>query len=572
MTRSNILIAMVLGLLTVAALVASAPQIGLTWDEPAYIAASESYVAWLDRLWHAPGYALSPRGVRAYWDINHEHPPLDKLWSGLVWSLARHAFDDLTAHRLGNILLVGGLVALLYLTVAASFGQRAGLAAAAALVTLPRFFFHAHLAALDVPAAVAVFGVTALFWHTRGRPGLGWDLLLGAAWGAALALKINAVFVLPTLLLWLLLFDRRPRLVGRLLVAGLVGPPLFVALWPWLYHETAARLVAYVRFITVDHWEIGQYYLGEWHMPPPWHFPFVMLVAVTPTALLVLAALGVVRAANERRTTDDQSAERAAGLKRARQTGVAEAFVVGRSSLVFLWALSAAVPLLALAIGQTKVYDNERLFMPVFPFLAALAGVGLDWAIGGVARTAHGRRLRFALPALLFAPHLLVSAALYPHLLSYYAEGVGGLPGARRLGLETTYWCEVYAEALPYINANAPPGAVVWVEDWSHDVLHYYQLQGRLRKDLRIAWAEGAGSVLAGKGAEGQRADIDEADVAIVAYRETGLAIHPEILRWTAGRRPVLRVERLGVPLVEVYRRDAEMSAATHASAPERER
>ncbi|MEN9934720.1 MAG: hypothetical protein RLZZ387_1299 [Chloroflexota bacterium] len=528
----HLLVALLAAALTAGVLVATAPSIGLTWDEPAYIAASESYVQWLERLWSAPGYALSPQGVRAYWDINHEHPPLDKVWSGLVWSGARHVLDDLTAHRLGNILLAAALAGVLYLTVARSFGVAAGLGAVAALFTMPRFFFHAHLAALDVPAAAAVFAVTALFWHTRGRGGIGWDLLLGLTWGAALATKINALFVLPTLFVWLLLFDRRLRLVARLAIAGAVGLPLFVLLWPWLYHDTWERLVGYVRFITVDHWEIGQYYLGAWHMPPPWHFAPVMLVAVTPLALLLLAGLGLVRGAR------------------------------GRSSLVLLWALSVLVPLLALAIGQTKVYDNERLFMPVFPFLAALAGMGLGWLTRGVAAAVRrAGQPSLAAPAAglvaaaLFVPHIASATVLAPHLLSYYSEGVGGLPGAVRLRLETTYWCETYAAALPAINERARPGDVVWAEPWSHDVLLYYQLQGRLRPDVRVAMTPGSGTLLAARGAEGVHAEIGEADFVIVSYRETGLTVHPQIIDWTGGREPVLRVERFGVPLVELYER-----------------
>lgn len=548
-------IALALALLTCALLTATAPQIGLTWDEPAYIAASEVYVAWLERLWNAPAYALSPQGIRTYWDINHEHPPLDKVWSGVVWSAARQFTDDLTAHRLGNILVVGALVALLYLSVARSYGPGAGLAAAATLLALPRFFFHAHLAALDVPAAAGVFAVTALFWHTRARPGFGWDPLLGVCWGAALATKINALFVLPTLLVWALLLRpahprvSRRRLVGRLAVAGAIGLPLFVALWPWLYHDTWERLDGYVRFITVDHWEIGQWYLGTWSMPPPWHFAFVMLLAATPLATLLLAgaglAAGLYDALRGRRTSEQATPG-------AREGG----------GPALLWALSALVPLLALAVGQTKVYDNERLFMPVLPFLAALAGVGLArllrMAWGALGRGAALLIRPFVVAALAlaaFVPQLATGAVLYPHLLSYYSEAVGGLPGAVRLGLETTYWCETYAAALPHINARARPGAVVWAEPWSHDVLLYYQLQGRLRPDVRVALTKGAGSILASKGAEGVPAEIDEADFVIVAYRETGLFVHPQIQRWVAGREPVLRVERFGVPLMELYER-----------------
>jgi hypothetical protein len=282
-------------------------------------------------------------------------------------------------------------------------------------------------------------------------------------------------------------------------------------------------------------------------MPPPWHFAFVMLLAATPLTTLALALLGVVGAWRGARR---EGGEGSAGPSFASW------------SLARLWALSVLVPLLALAIGQTKVYDNERLFMPVFPFLAALSGVGLAWLVRTVAGRMHEgarrgwrRAAAGVVVAAAFAPQLVAGVLLYPHLLSYYSEAVGGLPGAVRLGLETTYWCETYVAALDHINASAPEGAVVWAEDWSHDVLLYYQLHGRLRPDLRVAMAEYAGSILASKGAEGVRADIGDADFAIVAYRETGLAVHPEIRAWIAGREPALRVERFGVPLVEVYRR-----------------
>ena len=533
-------IALFLAVLTVVLLFITEPQIGLTWDEPVYLMAARSYAGWFEHLATDPGDALQPGTIKRFWEINHEHPPLDKIWSGMVWMGARQFLDDLPAQRLGNMILVAIAVGALYTAVASSFGVWAGIASAVALISLPRFFFHAHLAALDVPAAVAFFLVTMLFWHTRHRSSVAWDVALGVAWGAALATKINALFVLPMLFLWTLAFARQAFLVRRLFIAGIIGLPTFVGFWPWLYHDTVARLIAYIRFITVDHWEIGQWYFGEAYMPPPWHFPFVMLVAVTPLVILILAFAssirGVVALRSSRQMECDQGAQ------------------------IALWSLGVLVPLLALTTGRTMVYDNERLFMPSFLFVAALAGIGLDGLGRALRRALEQRALeRFTTPAValgcavLFAPHLTITAHMYPHLLSYYSEAVGGLRGATRLGLETTYWCETYARALPYINAHAPPGAVVWTEDWSHDVLLTYQFIGRLRPDVRVALAPGAGSLFSRYGLEGTLADISDADYVIVTYRQTGFAAHPKIERWMAGRQPVVRIERYGVPLMEVY-------------------
>jgi hypothetical protein len=383
-----------------------------------------------------------------------------------------------------------------------------------------------------VPAAVAVVAVTALYWETRDRPGLWWGVPLGIAWGLALATKINALFVPLTLLTWTLLFKRRVVLFGRLALMGIVGLPLSLALWPWLYSDLWGRLDAYIRWITVDHWKIGQWYLGRFYMPPPWHFSFVMTLAVVPLALTALYLTGIVRVVRQ----------------------------LWLRAFGGLLVLSALTPLLALAIGKSMVYDNDRLFMPALPFLAALAGLGFDWLTSGLqmvfsgfARPRAAQALALVAAGALFVPHLALAGSLYPHLLSYYSEGIGALPGAVRLGLETTYWCETYARALPYLNAHAPPGAVVWVQDWSHDVMFYYQLQDQLRDDLQITWPEEAASVFGPARAEGCPLAIDEADYVVLQHRQTG--IDGEIENCVRGRTPVYQINRQGVPLLDIYER-----------------
>ena len=139
-SQTDKLIALLLAVFTILVLIATAPQIGLTWDEPSYIVAAETYMPWYAELIAHPSYAHSSEGIARYWTTNHEHPPLSKVWSGFVWLGARHFFDDLTAHRLGNILIVGVLVSLLYLMIARPYGRMAGLVSAFALLTMPLLF------------------------------------------------------------------------------------------------------------------------------------------------------------------------------------------------------------------------------------------------------------------------------------------------------------------------------------------------------------------------------------------------------------------------------------------------
>jgi hypothetical protein len=132
---------------------------------------------------------------------------------------------------------------------------------------------------------------------------------------------------------------------------------------------------------------------------------------------------------------------------------------------------------------------------------------------------------------------------------------VGGLPGATKIGLETTYWCETYTEALPYINEHATIGDVVWVDPYSHDVMVYYQQTGRLRKDLQIAVPPYAGSIL-DPYANLVEMSYQEADIVVLQYRQTstayGGAAYP-ILLYADKRTPVVSVSHQGIPLIEVY-------------------
>jgi hypothetical protein len=259
-----------------------------------------------------------------------------------------------------------------------------------------------------------------------------------------------------------------------------------------------------------------------------------MVVAVLPLTVLLFFVVGGVRTWKEK---DHQG-------------------------LGVLFVINSLVPLLALSIGQSMVYDNERLFMPAFVFIAALAGIGVDWVLTGI-QTRLKRAVLAVLLAVLvvlavFLPHLLLAAPLYPHWLSYYSETVGGLPGATQIGLESTYWCETYTEALEYLNNNAQAGDTVWVDPWSHDVMVYYQMHGRLRHDVYISVPQYGASILAGGDAYLREVPYQKADFIVVHHRQTsyaeGGAAYP-IMEWLGDRGSDFNYSYQGIPLIDVYRR-----------------
>ena len=524
-------IAILLACVTTIILTATAPAIGLTTDEPAYIAGSDSYARWFWVLGKDPARAFKAATIETYWTVNHEHPPVEKIWSGLVWLVARHVFDELTANRIGPILLVGLLVALLYLMIAGTYGKAAGLFAAGALMSLPRFFFHAHLAALDVPVTVASFATTFLFWKTVARKGWAWGLLWGVVWGLTVAVKLNGVFIMIALVAWFLIFRRTWSVAYRLVLTGLVAVVTFFMVWPWLYFQTWTRLMDYVNF-HLHHYGIGQWYFGQFYMPPPWHCIFVVLWAVVPLTVMALFLAGVARAG------------------KGKQDG----------GLAWLLILSALVSISPFIFGKSLLYDNERLFMSVFPFLVALAGIGFGWLVACLRKLAE-RVKRPALAAsasailgiALLMPQCATMAALYPHLLSYYSEGVGGLPGATKLGLETTYWSETISAAIPYLNTHAKPGDVIWSED--NDVLRYYQMIGQLRQDVKFMDIKPTQSPLGQQG----YGNFQNADWYIFEYRQSQYGSEGEEgylpFRILETQTPVFEVRFEGVPLMKMYGR-----------------
>jgi hypothetical protein len=217
--------------------------------------------------------------------------------------------------------------------------------------------------------------------------------------------------------------------------------------------------------------------------------------------------------------------------------------------------------LLALAAGGSMVYDNQRLFMPAFEFIAALAGIGIDWVLQGLqswlkraGREALALPLAMILVLLVFVPHLVLAAPLYPQWPSYYSVTAGGLPGATQIGPETTYWCQTCAETLDYINANAESGDMVWVDPWSYDVMVSYQMLGRLRDDVDIYAPEKSASIVGGD-AYLRSSPYQQADFIVLQYRQTsyveGGAAY--IKDWLFKRPVAFSVSYQDIPLIEVF-------------------
>ena len=451
-----------------------------TWDEPVYVMSGASYARWFGTLSRD---SLTRASIDRSWGPNHEHPPAAKLAYGVAITLGKSlGFSALLGVRLVATLLFVTLVGLAGWFVSAHYGRVAGILTGSALALMPRVFGDGHLAALDVPVALAMFAATMVFVRagTNGRRAA-WAGLL---WGVALLTKLNAVF-LPVILVPWALWRFRRRALLPCLVLLLVGGTTFFAGWPWLWHDTARRAREYVvnKSERIEPGErptgtttIPVYYFGQTYRecPAPWHYPFVLTLATVPVGLLLLSGIGVPAALRTCRrkcvascvTSPDRKTERGQvapslaqattfsfRLGRARQKRRDDRAGANPVGLLILG--SALLPMLILAWPSVPKYDGVRLLMPAFPFIACLAG------IGGAHLWTRGRTGKRAVLAIA-AVGALELAFTHPYELSYYNEAVGGAWGADKLGLETTYWGDTVTFAvIDYMNEHCPDGSTV---------------------------------------------------------------------------------------------------------------
>ena len=404
---------------------------GITWDEPAYVSAGHRYCGWLG----SP--SIGRAGIDEHWVSNHEHPPAAKIVYGLAAQIGEGlGFDVFFAARSAGVLMFVALVWLVYWFAGRRFGRTAGALAALSLVLMPRVFGHGHLAALDMPVALACFAATIAL--SRAHTGKWMAVTAGILWGVALLTKINAVFLPAVLIPWALWYHRKRAVIPCALLIVL-GCLTFFAGWPWLWHDTWRRVGRYTinkteRLEKDDRaggtTKVPVHYLGTTYRDDraPWHYPFVMTLVTVPAGLLVFAGIGVRKARGG-------NGERGAGV---------------------LILASALLHLLVFALPVVPKYDGVRLFMPAFPFIACLAGIG-----GACVWNWRGRAGKAIVAAVLVVAAITLFCT-HPYELSYYNALTGGAWGARKLGFETTYWGDtVNLEVVAYVNEHCPDGSTI---------------------------------------------------------------------------------------------------------------
>ena len=369
-------------------------------------------------------------GARGYLP---DHPPLARFMLGAAhqltsWAIpgAEDSMLNVPAARLGSCFFLALTVLLLTEFVRRRYGLPTAIWSAIALLLMPRVIGHARIAAQET--------TTTFFWLLAVVPLLSWwtedeapstkrSLIAGILFGLLLASKIQGVFLPPLVVAWSL-YRFQWKAIRPLAIWGLTGFAVFFVLWPWLWLDPVKNLTQYI-IKTSDRPILYVWYLGQRYADKavPFHYPFAILLATTPVAVMAALVTRLCKRAFDR----------------------IEWLALG--TLFF--------PLFVFALPGTPVYDSVRLFLIVMPMLAFLAARGLiqltEWLPGKV--TSHSTetppvsKVRRILAAGLCAVMFFVTAARFnlhqPYCLEEYSLLVGGTKTAVDvLGLECSYWAE----------------------------------------------------------------------------------------------------------------------------------
>jgi hypothetical protein len=424
-------------------LAVTAPGIPLVWDEGQYLHRADYVVRWFRLLidFGDPRgglHALSPRVIRDHWlfiTYAEGHPAWFAIPIAASRGLLTGAFGELTASRMGPMMVFSAACGMVALVLKRKWGTTAAIAAPVALLTFPRMFSEAHFATQDGQLTawwLALWAADALLTSSRSVAGVGVVL------GLTSATKFTGWLAwIPLLVVRLIRKDGQP--LRQLLIVFPVALLTFHVVNPPLWDHPISSLVTHFR-LNLDRthsYNIPMLFFGhryDMEHSLPWYNTIAWLAIVTPLPTLMLGLVGLAQCLSIRTRTS--------------------------LALVLNWATLMVVR----ALPGTPPHDGIRLFLPAFGFWCVLAGIGTQRAWDSVSGSTSAWRQRAVRAAIVTS--LLASAVnlarYYPQTLSHYNVLAGGVRGAAALGMEPTYWWDALDnDVLRWINDHTEPGAAV---------------------------------------------------------------------------------------------------------------
>ncbi len=486
--KSNLVIAFLLFILCFFIISFTLNGIGITWDEPiGYFYGAELIVKWgsevvghlkkgeikrifskdfIDKYWELP--TKKTAGI----DHPNNHPPFSRYIQALFWLLFNHFFSDVICYRLSSAFLFSIIIALLFLLISENYNKTAAFFAVLSLVLMPRIFGHAHIAASDIPITAVWF--LSIFFYWKALSSNKYILPFSIIYGLALITKFQAFIIPVPLIIYSILYerDKYKTLLKIALITIIVSPVVMLIMNPTWWYSPVQRIFYNHIILGINHTKnnpVPKYYFGKIYLyNKPWHMPLVMILITTPVSILFTFFLGAAHIIKNR----------------------------FKDKLLVLFLINILVMLSIFILPQANSYDGVRHFLVIFPFVAGISGIGFKWisdlAIKWLSnlkftyKIRHlGLKISLSLLILLLLNPLMEIAVIHPYELSYYNTLIGGIGGAFKKGMETTYWFDAVNDRfLDYVNRNLPLKSTIFI--WPYNLPHFIYLQQKsyLRNDF----------------------------------------------------------------------------------------
>jgi 4-amino-4-deoxy-L-arabinose transferase-like glycosyltransferase len=540
----------------------------MAWDEGNAINRADGIRDWFEALRKQGTAAFGEAEIARHWHYTVEiegHPALYGIVIALGESLAGNRLSPLTAARLGPMMLFSVAAGAMFYRLTRQYSLAAAIAAVAAMMTMPRLFAHAHFASFDGPLTSCWILAWAMFMPAVARGSAVGDPAkeptpspqpspggrgrtadprwrFGFVWGIALGATMSCKFTgwlapLPFVGYAVVYGDRK---TAKFLGIGFAAA--LATLWlvnPRLWHHPVDGMQ---RFFDLNlnragtRLEIPTLFFGQRYdmqSPLPWYNTLIWTAITVPTPILLLGGLGI-----------------ASVLRRWAQDGHGTLILAN-------W----LVLIVARALPGTPVHDAERLILPSFAFLAALAGIGChqvaEWARS--ARAVHAWRWHTVLfvLALSYAGSLSSLVWYAPQWLSYYNLLIGGLRGADAAGMEATYyWDALDNEVLEWLHRNTAPGDKIDFAAGSTTNLELMRRWGLLKR----GWRPNDPGEYRWRVVQRRPTFWSAADHWLIEHDEPAFAKTIRPPNWGVGPW------RLDVPLIEVFSDEQFRSAQKYGT------
>ncbi len=396
-------------------------------------------------------------GQQTYqWYLKNDfgHPPLNGILASLFNSIFYQKLGwigDIQGYHLLVIAVTSLAIFSIVIFTSFIYGIFAGLIAGLSIFLYPLLFSESHFNIKD-PVEMSFYAFSIIsFYFGITKKSWKWLILAGIASGLALGTKLNIIFVIFTVIPWIIIckfkdISRFKWPFSKIVTLSLFSVPVIAltilfSTWPYLWGSPLSNFLSflsYYRQIGTTTYQTSNLFISIFNT-----YPLQWVIYITPLIVLLLSVFGVVYVFKK-------------GFREKEKT----------SLLIFFWFL---IPVLRVMMPNAGIYGGVRQIMEYIPPMAILAGIGAM----AIAKFLNGYIVRHFKQfsnltikpliivqlciILAFIPITLKLISIHPNENVYFNPLIGGLKGAMMQNFPDwgTTLGSAYKSGIDWINLNA---------------------------------------------------------------------------------------------------------------------